>query len=311
MSKNDLEIARLAGQHAGVIATWLAEAHGIGESAILRRARRGSLFRVFDGVYLVGHAALTAERVWWASILYARDACALSRRSGLEARTLVSDARPWDVTVAVPTRARAVMGHLPYGDRPITLTLHESTALPRRTVRAPFASNLPILAVSDLLVDAAWYASDDFGPALRNAEFRRLVKDRDLKRVLRMGRNGSAAVREVLEQRGVGVRRTQNELEDLGYELAVALGMPLPETNVQIITPEGPIRVDLYFRALGLVIELDGGDAHGTVGGMVRDRSNDAALRAVGLDVMRFTWWQVTRQRQQVAAALRGAGYLA
>lgn len=310
MSRIDQEIARLSGPRAGVISTSLAATASVSPLALGRRHDRGTLFRMFDGVYLVGHAGLTAERVWWASVLYAEEPCALSRRSGLEARTLLSDPRPWDVTLAVATRGREITSYLEYDRRPIVLTLHESSALARRTPMTRIAAGLPVLSVPDLLVDAAWHAPDDFGEALRNGEYRGLVKDRELRRVLRTGRSGSAVVREELKRRGVGDRRTQNDLEDAGYELAKALGLSVPQTNVVIMTRRGPVRVDLYWPELGLVIELDGGGAHGTVGGMQRDRKHEAWLRGEGLDVMRFSWRQITYEMDVVADALRGQGYL-
>lgn len=293
-----------------MISTSLAATAAVSPLALARRQDRGALFRMFDGVYLVGQAALTPERVWWASVLYAAEPCALSRRTGLEARTLLRDPRPWEVSVAVPSRARVITAHLEYERRPIVLTLHESSALIRRTPAARIAANLPLLSVPDLLVDAAWHAPDDFGDALRNAEYRGLVKDHDLRRVLRMGRSGSAVVREELERRQIGARRTQNDLEDAGYDLAKALGLPMPQTNVVIMTRRGPVRVDLYWPELGLVIELDGAGAHGTVGGMQRDRKHEAWLRGEGLDVIRFSWRQITYEMDVVADALRGQGYL-
>lgn len=310
MTSIDARIAKLAESRAGVINNTLAEDDGLDLGAIKRRARRGTLIRAFDGVYLVGHAGLTPERLWWASVLYAGEPCALSRRSGLEGRQLVRDPRPWDITVAVRNGARTIESPLTFDGHPIRLHLHESSALPRRTRAVRIAANLPVLPVADLLVEAAWHAPDDFADALRNAEYRGLVKDQDLRRVLRMGRHGSAAVREELERRGVGTRRTQNDLEDAAYDLAMALGLPAPQTNVVIMTRRGPVRVDLYWPELGLVIELDGGDAHGTVGGMQRDRKHEAWLRGDGLDVMRFSWRQITFEMDVVADALRGQGYL-
>lgn len=310
MSSIDARIARLSEPFAGVVSRRLALDNGVSSSAVRRRVGRGSLVRAFDGVYLVGHASLTPERIWWASVLYADEPCGLSRRSGLEARQLLRDPRPWDVTLAVTSRARTIVSPLFFRDQQIQLTLHESSVLARRTRATKIAGNLPVLSVSDLLVDVAWHAPDDFGDALRNAEYRGLVKDRDLRRVLRMGRSGSSAVREELERRGVGDRHTQNDLEDAGYDLAQALGLPAPQTNVVIMTSRGPVRVDLYWPELGLVIELDGGDAHGTVGGMQRDRKHEAWLRGEGLDVMRFSWRQITYEMDVVADALRGQGYL-
>ena len=63
--------------------------------------------------------------------------------------------------------------------------------------------------------------------------------------------------------------------------------------------------VDAYWPSHGLVVELDGYDFHRTRAAFERDRERDARLRAAGLDVLRFSWRQVTRERGAMLAALR------
>jgi very-short-patch-repair endonuclease len=65
------------------------------------------------------------------------------------------------------------------------------------------------------------------------------------------------------------------------------------------------MRVDALWRHQELVVELDGSAAHGGWAAIRRDREREMALRARGLQVIRYTWQQVTGQPKGVAAELR------
>jgi very-short-patch-repair endonuclease len=55
----------------------------------------------------------------------------------------------------------------------------------------------------------------------------------------------------------------------------------------------------------GVAVELDGRAAHARVMAFEEDRERDAALGAVGLRPVRFTWERVTRAGDEVMADLR------
>jgi len=54
-----------------------------------------------------------------------------------------------------------------------------------------------------------------------------------------------------------------------------------------------------------LIVEVDGGDGHGTRAQMQRDRERDLVLRAAGYSVLRYSGLQMTRRGAAVAADLR------
>lgn len=54
-----------------------------------------------------------------------------------------------------------------------------------------------------------------------------------------------------------------------------------------------------------MVVELDGGPAHGGIAAMKRDRQREMALRTKGFQVVRYAWDQVTTRREQVVEDLR------
>jgi very-short-patch-repair endonuclease len=54
-----------------------------------------------------------------------------------------------------------------------------------------------------------------------------------------------------------------------------------------------------------VAVELDGRAAHARVAAFESDRARDAALTAIGLRPLRFTWHRVTRRGGDVIAALQ------
>ena len=77
----------------------------------------------------------------------------------------------------------------------------------------------------------------------------------------------------------------------------------------------GPYRVDFLWRDLGLVVETDGYRYHRGSAAFEEDHRRDTWLLARGYDVLRFTYWQVVNEPDEVrtvlAARLRRARRLA
>jgi len=66
----------------------------------------------------------------------------------------------------------------------------------------------------------------------------------------------------------------------------------------------GSYEVDFLWRDFALIVETDGFEHHGSRAAFERDRDRDAHLQALGYRVVRFTWRQVTREPERVAATL-------
>jgi very-short-patch-repair endonuclease len=75
------------------------------------------------------------------------------------------------------------------------------------------------------------------------------------------------------------------------------------ETNA----PVAGYEVDFLFRAAGLVVEVDGFDAHSGRAAFERDRLKAAALQALGLSVMPVTGRQVRADPDRVVGRLVAA----
>ena len=90
-------------------------------------------------------------------------------------------------------------------------------------------------------------------------------------------------------------------LEVLLLQLCDDHQLPRPFTNVQV---EG-FTVDFFWPAKRLVIQADGYTYHSMPSAFERDRDRDQQLTLAGYTVVRFTYKQVTRQRQAVADRIR------
>jgi predicted transcriptional regulator of viral defense system len=73
--------ARLATRQSGVVSTAQLLALGLTRDAIKHRVRAGRLIRVHQGVYAVGHEALTDRSLMIAALLAAGPGAALSHRT--------------------------------------------------------------------------------------------------------------------------------------------------------------------------------------------------------------------------------------
>jgi very-short-patch-repair endonuclease len=96
----------------------------------------------------------------------------------------------------------------------------------------------------------------------------------------------------------------REELEHRFLELVHAAGLPEPETNVRVKTRRRTHRVDCLWREHGVAVELDGRAAHARAAAFEEDGARDAALSAIGLRSVRFTWQRVTQEEDEVMAEL-------
>jgi very-short-patch-repair endonuclease len=135
--------------------------------------------------------------------------------------------------------------------------------------------------------------------ALAEAEYRRLVELEEVGAVLGRGQPGSAALR----MHAPELARTRSRLDERFLDLCESYRIARPEVNVQV----HGFTVDAIWRDQGLVVELDGGAAHGTYSAVARDRQRDLALREKGFRVRRYSDEQVSERPGRVAADVLAA----
>jgi hypothetical protein len=270
---------------------------GFTHSDIAHREREGRLWRRYRDVFAVGRAQLTREGEWMAAVLACGDGAALSHMSAAELWGIWEGVRPRWPHVSVAGRAgrkrrRGIVVHRPASLGPNDLTERDA---------------IVVTTLERTLIDlAARLDRKGLRRILRQAE--RLHK-LDLSR-LRFSLDaqpktavGVARLKRALHVYVPETAGTEGEPEAAFLELCAAHGLPLPETQVRV----GRYRVDFLWRDLGLVVEIDDRASHDGYVAFHDDRVRDRAMKAMGLDVLRFTSNEVTREPAKVARELRTA----
>lgn len=258
--ERDAWLAAIAGRQWGNVTTAQLRAASFTEKEIRGMARRSELLPRHRGVWAVGHRSPAPEATWAAALLAAGPGSALSHTAAIAIRGLMV---PRGVTeVTAPTNRR--------GDA--TLRVH------RGAPEIRWLRGLPVTTVARTLVDLAatgWpidrlthelaaggHASLDDLRAYASTSSRRGVTA--LRRALALPHTRSAGERRLLD--GLAER-----------------GLPAPDMNARI----GRMTVDALYEELGLVIEVDHDQTHGTAYAIERDARRDAELERRGLKVRR------------------------
>jgi very-short-patch-repair endonuclease len=289
-AKCDLAIAKIAARQHGVVSAGQLYAAGLGRSAIAQRTRAGRLHRLHQGVYAVGHRAVSREGLWTAAVLavgggptraaapLARWGAAISHRSAAEMWALLEPQDgPVDVSVPGNGGKRRRSG----------IRVHRSlTLLPANvTLRSGIPVTTPARTISDLRRSAATKRPGALSP-------------RDLRRAIRQAEVLGLPLGDAPDR-----DRTRSDLERDFLRLCRRRGLPLPEVNVRV----GPDLVDFLWRDRRLVVETDGYRYHRGRQAFEDDRDRDLRLRSAGYDVLRFSGKQVSEDPRRVTAAVARA----
>jgi Protein of unknown function (DUF559) len=168
-------------------------------------------------------------------------------------------------------------------------------------------NGIPVTTVARTLVDL----TDTFGRErltriIREAEFQGVLDLAALDRAIERakGRQRLSTLIAAVETHRPGAI-VRSELEHAFLELCRIESIPEPETNVPMIVGARSRELDCLWREQRVVVELDGRAAHDNPAAFEDDRARDAALTAIGLRPLRFTWRRVTREGAAVARELR------
>jgi very-short-patch-repair endonuclease len=268
---------------------------GLGARAIEYRLAIGRLHRLYKAVYAIGHPLLTREGRWRAAVLASGKAAALSH---------------WDAAThwgLMPLRGRLIhvskpstSGRLPDLTR---IKLHRIGTL--RAWECTISDGIPTTTVARTLLDLSPLLGtrameDTIAHANRLGLFDLLAVRRCLDEHPRQ--HGAPALRRVLDAlAGTDAADLRSMLEVLLLQLCDDHHLVAPATNAQV---EG-FTVDFYWPHKRLIIEVDGYTYHSMPSAFERDRERDQQLTLAGYTVVRFTYRQVTRQRQAVADRIR------
>jgi very-short-patch-repair endonuclease len=264
----EVVLARIAANQHGVVSLDQLLAAGISPEGISRRVRAGRLHRIHRGVYAVGHNRLSYEGRCKAAVLACGPGTVISHRTAAALWTMLPT-QPNFLEVTVPTHGgrRKRQG----------IRLHRSTAL--HPADTTLRSGIPVTTPARTLTDLRRCATaQELGKAHREAEIRGYRID------------------DLAHQPDP----TRSELERRFLRLCRRHHLPSPEVNVAV----GEYVVDFLWHDRSLVVETDGYRYHRGRAAFKHDYRRQARLIALGYDVLRFTWYQVVDDPEEVIAAL-------
>lgn len=96
-------------------------------------------------------------------------------------------------------------------------------------------------------------------------------------------------------------------LETAGRLVLRDRGVPLPVPQYELRAPDGTLvaRLDGAYLREKVALEFDGAEPHGLPEAVFRDRWRQNQLLELGWTVLRFTWWDVMRDPDGVAATVQ------
>jgi hypothetical protein len=277
---------------------------GLSTGTIVARIRHGRWRQLHRGVYTTFTGPAGRQAQLWAAVLYAGKGARLSHETAAELHGLTGRRSSLiHVTVPASRRVRPAKGLVIH----ISALADPDARFPRGVVPHTLAEEtiLDLVHAAADLDEACGWVTSAFGKRLTaegplRAEMIRRKKLRWRTQVDEIITAAAGGARSVLEFR-------------YDRDVECAHGLPAAERQVPFIKPDERRGFrDRYYREFGLVVELDGKQAHPEERRGL-DRSRDNATAAGGGSTLRYDWYDVTRYgcltAAQVADALRKRGW--
>lgn len=280
-------VAKIAEGQYGVVSIGQLRSCGVSEDAVRARVALGQMHRVHQGVYALGHCALSPEGRWMAAVLAVgggpRDGgtvlehwgVAVSHRSALSLWSLLTENQvPSDVIVCG------------YGGRArrAGILVHRSLTLTSRDVT--LHRGIPVTTPARTITDLREAISTRRSGAISGREMRKAIRQAN---VLGLP----------IDPKDAKVR-TRSDLEGDFLRLCRRHRLPPPEVNVRI----GPYLVDFLWRERRFVVETDSYLYHRGEAAFQEDRARDLGLMRRGFEVLRLSEVQLDEGPAQVAEVL-------
>jgi very-short-patch-repair endonuclease len=285
----DASVARLASRQHGVISLAQLIELGLGIDAVHKRVGTGRLHRIYQGVYAVGHPALSLDGKRMAAVLACGPGAALSHRDAAAILGLRENNAPkFDVTSPIRT-----------GRRKPGIRIHSGATLSEADTTS--VRNIPCTSVPRTLLDLAGIVNQrQIERAIDRAEALALFDLIAINELLARspGRRGAPKLRRAIAADPV---LTRTEIEELMYGICTRARLPRPEGNY----PIGKYTADFAFLEQHLIAETDGRATHLTMLAFEHDRLRDRELLLQGWRTVRFTYRQLKNDPDEVAATLR------
>jgi very-short-patch-repair endonuclease len=283
-------IAAVAAEQHGVVTRRQLLELGLSPAAVGRRLKSGRLRQVHRGVYLVG--SIAPERATeMAAVLAGGPGAILSHLSALSILGMLRVGPRRPVHVSVPGNGR--------GRRP-GIRFHRVP--PFDGDELTVMDGVPVTSPTRTLADVTgMLGSREIEVAASVAERNGLIGIDELVALPdRYPRRPGISVLRRLLKNGRGPDFTRSEAERRCLELLRTAGLPRPYTNVSM----GPYELDLFWPDEGIAVEVDGRAHHSSRPRFEGDRRKDMWLRARGIEVIRLSWNQITREGTATAVQL-------
>ncbi len=265
--RHQLTVASVAARQYGLITWQQLIAVGLDAAAIRRRVQGGLLFRVYPGVYRVGHWAPSIESHYLAAVLAAGDGAALAGPPAARLWDLVRGEPPPEIVSRRRIRIKGITAH----------EVHNLHATKRHDISVTtLAATLVALAES--------FSEEALARAVHEATIKYRAQPQDVEAVLDETPNakGAQTLRRVL--RGE-TKLVLSRLEKRFLRLMRENNLVLPQTN----KPAGGRYVDCRWPEHKLTVELDSYRYHATRHAWEQDRKRERQARARGDDFRRYT----------------------
>jgi REase_MTES_1575/Transcriptional regulator, AbiEi antitoxin len=284
-------LARLARLSFGVFTRAQARACGFSAYQIQRRIRAGEWQQILGSSLAVAGLVITPQ---------VRDRAAqLVVPNSILAGP--SAARTWQVSVP-DERPYLYVGRSGGSRLPGVRLLYETPD--RRDVS--LYQGLPTMSRQTAVVDCLRILPEPAALALADRAFQQrwlALEDLVARAQARVGLPGAPQLRRLVGKVSGGAR---SAAERLLHKLFRQSGPTGWDANAEIRDSAGVIGVvDVAFRRVRLVIEIDGWAFHSTPERFQRDRQRQSRLTAAGWTVLRFTWRDLTERPEQVVETVR------
>jgi very-short-patch-repair endonuclease len=293
-------IAEVAAAQYGIFTRVQARRAGLTDRQVRLRVESGRIERLALHVFRVAGCPPSWRQRLMAACLAAGEGTAASHRSAAALHRF-DGYEPGIVEITVPQsrrdfRMRGVIVHSSsyWSDEDVGVVGGIPVSTPERTLCTLGA------VASEAQVESA-LDSTERDRTLRRSDLAEVHDD-----VRERGRTGVAAIGRILTRRAELAGIPHSVLERRMLTLLEDHRVKLPACQVPVRRPDGRLAyLDFAYRDLGLGIEVDGNVAHATPRQRSADnvRANGLALRDIRL--LRFTYEQVTREPEMVAATVR------
>jgi predicted transcriptional regulator of viral defense system/very-short-patch-repair endonuclease len=282
-------LAELATRQHGVVSTKQLAALGYTRSSVAKAAKVGRLYRVHQGVYVVGHHRLTWHGRCMAAVLAASPSVA----SHLSAGWL------WGLLQSRPGTLHVTCRRSRHAERPfVTHTADLARAdLARR-------DGIPVTSLArtilDLAVDSRERTVRRF---IRRADDDKNFDLRAMEDLLARtkGHRGQAKVRAALEIYDETPVFTRSDIEKRFLEVVREAGLPAPSMNCFV----GGYEIDAWWESARFGVELDIYETHGSRLSFEEDRERDDELLLAGIETTRVTGPRLSREPEAVVESVR------